>query len=141
MKVVIMRGCQGAGKDYWLRKNHPDAFIVSTDEEMYIDGTYVYQPDRLSEFHNRTLRQYVNALTLGKPLIAVSNMNPKAIDIAPYYRLAEAFGYDVEIVWVIAPPEVCAERNVHNVPFSQVNKIFAGMEALPPWWKVKVVFN
>ena len=44
-------------------------------------------------------RRTVKLLTHGAPFVIVDNCNATVAEVAPYVRLAEAFGYDYEIVF------------------------------------------
>jgi peroxiredoxin family protein len=95
----------------------------------------------LAEFHDLTLKQYAEAIIQGLPLIVVDNTNIRVFEIAPYYRLAEAFGYDVEIFHVVADVGKCKKNNVHGVPSATIDMMANSLEAIPAWWKQRLVLN
>lgn len=140
-KLLIMRGPSGAGKDYWISHNAPNAKIISTDNYFMVNGEYKFDITRLAEYHNYTLRDCVAHLQIGTPFIVINNTNTRVFEIAPYYRLGEAFGYEVEIVWIIAHPDKCKAHTQHNVPPQNIDKMFFQAEPLPDWWNVTVVIN
>jgi predicted kinase len=141
MRVVIMRGIPGAGKSTWVRDNMPGALIASADH-YYTgpDGVYRFDPNKIRDAHNYCLREFLTHLMLGGPQdLVVDNTNVKVFEVAPYYRLAEAFGREVEVVWVDCTADVAAARTVHGVPLETVLRMAWSFEPLPPWWKVTLV--
>lgn len=144
--LYIMRGVSGSGKNWWIDRNLVHPVVLSTDDhhlEDRPDGTkaYVFKKDRLGEFRNQTLLDCVTALRHGQPLLVINNTNLRLYEIAPYYRLGEAFGYKVEIIWVIAPPDLCIKRAQHGMPPDLIRQSFNSIEAVPFWWNQRVVLN
>lgn len=139
--VIIMRGLPGSGKTTWVRDNAPgDAIIVSADTYFMQNGRYQFDPSKIAEAHNDCLRRFVAALQeRTSPTIVVDNTNLRVTEIAPYYRLAEAFGYTPIVVWVHQHPDACANRNIHNVPRDAILKMMTATEALPNWMNVEHV--
>jgi hypothetical protein len=73
--------------------------------------------------------------------IAVSNTNIRVWELAPYVRIAEAFGFEVRIMRMVCRPEVAIARGVHGVPVEQVWKMFTEMETLPAHWRETPIFT
>jgi len=147
-KCYIMRGLPGSGKDTWIKSNllrQTDEgempAVCSADTFHMKDSKYLFVKEKQAEAHNWCLKEFNRLLWAGCPEIVVNNTNIRTYEIAPYYRLAEAFGYEVEIIHVLADPEVCKKRNVHGVPPETIDAMFKGLEAIPPWWKVRVVMS
>lgn len=150
MKVIIMRGLPGSGKSTWRKANHLGDWFCSADS-LFTDshGNYSFDPARLPEAHDRCLRRFTEVAVLAlqhevfprDKVFVVDNTNISVYEIAPYYRLAEAVGHDVEIVQIDCPPAVAAARNVHGVPELTIGRMAEALkrEQLPPWWKVTVV--
>jgi tRNA uridine 5-carbamoylmethylation protein Kti12 len=150
-KVIIMRGIPGSGKSSCAAKIQEDLrrcghsvdicsadFFFTSMEE----GIYLFDLAILPQNHNKCLSEFLGCLQdRDLSAIIVDNTNSRAWEIAPYYRLAEIFHCDVEIVWVQTDPEACKKRNIHGVPDSVIDAMFNTMEAIPPFWKQRVVFN
>lgn len=142
MKVIILRGIPGAGKSTWIEKNiRIDHRVVSADHH-FVDpetGGYKFDPTQLGVAHARCLRKFVQHLEdLPQSwTVVVDNTNTTAVEISPYYALAEAFRCDVEIVTLHCDPDVAARRNVHGVPGSTVYPMDRRLraEVLPPRWR------
>lgn len=141
MRVYIMRGAPGSGKSTWVKKIlGPEVEVVSADHYFMQDGVYRFDAAKLPAAHDACLRAFTKVMKYGATrVLVVDNTNTKVFEIAPYYRLAEAYGHDVEIIWIVAPAEVCKARNTHGVPDATIDAMVNGVEALPPWWKVRVV--
>lgn len=155
MRVVLMSGVPGSGKSSYVRKHYPDAMVLSTDDHhIDPDGVYRFKSERLGEFHDVTLRRFAGAMLNESEWVAnnfavrvpedrvvvVDNTNVRMFEVAPFYRLAQACGHDVEIVRVYCDPDVAAARTLHGVPLARVREMAASFDPLPPWWKVKYVF-
>jgi predicted kinase len=142
-KVYIMRGTAGSGKSTWIKNYCPSVTKICSTDNFFIseEGKYEFDPGKLGENHNKCLKLYLEFLTLNEPYIVVDNTNSKIYEISPYYRLAEIFNYEVEIIWIISDPKICAEKNQHGVPTHTIEQMFSSMESLPPWWKRTVVIR
>lgn len=136
-----MRGISGAGKSSWIAKNHPNAWICSADHyQVDVDGKYEFIRARAPESHGKCLKKFTWAVADPHPdieVVVVDNTNTTVEEIAPYYKLAEAFGHEVAIVELVADPEVCAARNLHGTPAVTVGMMYQRLvsERLPKWWK------
>ncbi len=142
MKCYIMRGIPGCGKDRWIRQNLgiSNPFVCSSDS-FFVGSDGIYRFDRalLSETHNRCLQAFHNAISDQAPLVVVNNTNLRVYEIAPYYRLAEALGYDVEIIHLLCDPLTAFQRNIHAVPLETVEQMLRAIEPIPSWWRQTVV--
>ena len=147
--IIILRGIPGSGKTTWRKKNFPDALVCSADDYFYDpSGKYNFDPTRLREAHNECFKKYhraIMAAVTGDPVyhefktVIVDNTNLKQWEIAPYYRLAEAFDFRVSITQFICSPIKAAARCVHGVPHEKIHKMHLGMDPLPDWWNVSYV--
>lgn len=140
-KVWIMRGLPGSGKSTWVDKFLSPDYIISVDNKRY-DNEGDYRKEISFEekcrLHNQALKDFADCLHQSST-IAVDNCNIEVHMIAPYYRLAQAYDYDVEVVHVIGHPIICAKRNKHGVSEEQLWKMFKRMEQLPEHWNVSII--
>lgn len=152
MNFLIMRGVPGAGKSTWVHSERRRVegaggllTVVSADHYMRNDrGEYDFRPELLAACHNMCLRSAANLLynnTQDDIAVVVDNTNVRLFEVAPYYRLAEAFGASVRIVWVHCDPDRAAARCVHGVPAGKIREVAQSFDPLPPWWTVQHVFN
>jgi predicted kinase len=140
--VTILVGIPGSGKSRYaqLRADLGKdlAVVVSADALFSESGTYRFDPSRLGEAHAQCMRRFVEAMRAATELVVVDNTNTTATELAPYYAVARAYGYDVEVVRFACDPAVGASRNAHGVPFATCLRMAAAVEALslPPYWNV-----
>ena len=141
-KVTILRGIPGSGKSTYIKINHPKAVVVSADHYFTDDeGNYRFDPTWLKDAHQACLREFTKCVHDGCVEVVVDNTNVSESEIAPYYALAEAHNYKVEIVTLVANPDLAHKRNVHGVPKPIIDKMHSGIFGLPPWWNHRVVTN
>lgn len=140
-KVFILSGISGAGKSTYAKTNHPNDLVVSADHYFMKNGVYVFDHSKLGEAHAECLRLFVEAVRVGDRRIVVDNTNTSVEEIAPYYLLAKAYGYDVEIVEIRVPSDRAFKRCIHEVSLSTINRMNWSMfnRQLPSYWDVKVI--
>lgn len=139
--IFILQGVSGSGKSTTAGKLADAENICSADDFFMQDGKYHFDPSKLGAAHGACLRKFVSLLLLnaqkGRPIV-VDNTNTTVGEIAPYYSLAEAYGYKPVIVTVECDPVVAAARNTHGVPLAACEGMAARIKAtnavLPPWW-------
>ncbi len=141
MKVIILRGLPGAGKS----SLHLDATTTTVSADHHFtdsDGVYKFVPSELGDAHKECLQDFLKLLqSYDANVVVVDNTNLTAMEIAPYYRLAEVFDYEVEIVTVQCDPAVAFIRNIHGVPEATHKRMAETLanEKLPPWWNHRVI--
>lgn len=139
-KVIIMQGIPGSGKSFAVSKLANPA-VCSADFFFEKDGHYDFDVKKLPEAHAACLLAFLGFVQEGKPLVVVDNTSTTVAEVAPYYALAQAHGYEVEIHTVKADPKVAAARNTHGVPLAACEAMAKRIEkfaaAAPPWWVIK----
>ncbi len=77
--------------------------------------------------------------TLVHHTVVVDNTNTTTEEIAPYYAVARAYGYDVELVTLLVDVETAAARNAHGVPMRNIEAMHRRLDQreLPRFWKLE----
>ncbi len=143
-KVYIMRGLPGSGKTSWVAKNVPNyTGYFSVDRERTTHTGYAKDItwQRKCQYHNDVLAHFAKCVSRGNKdeIYVVDNCNLEVHMIAPYYRLAEAFDYEIEIVEMQTPLSICESRNLHGVTYQQLTQLSENIEGLPKHWRVTCV--
>jgi len=143
LRCIIMSGVSGAGKDTWIHKQDwfEDSIICSADRFFMGDGTYKFEASKLPGAHAMCLRLFIDACQNLNPnsVLVCNNTNTTTEEIAPYYSIAKAYGFEVEIVTLVVPPHIAAERNIHGVPRNSINAMHDRIQArkIPRFWDIK----
>lgn len=142
MKMVILRGLQGSGKTTLAAKLATEAkaagktaVICTADDFFNVEGRYQFDASKLGQAHHECRRRARAACEARTDLVAIANTNLSTQERKPYLEMATEFGYVAEIAMVgdFSPEfaEVCAARNLHNVPREKILKLaerFRGTE-------------
>lgn len=143
--AIIMRGLPGSGKSHWVEEyiaalpvdvgfRLRRQGIFSTDHFFYQGDEYRFDAKKLSEYHQRNLTAFIQALALEESIVICDNTNLCHWEYMAYEAAAKALGYPVRIVLVGDPlnpnhQKLCAERNRHQVPLSQIQRMARLFEA------------
>lgn len=140
-KIKIMRGIPGSGKSTYVRTNFADAEVCSADDYfMNPEGIYEFNREKLGEAHKQCMQIFLHAVISGQPLIVVDNTNIRFWEFAGYLQVGNAMLYEVEIIRIIADPEIAAARNTHGVPAGAIKHMHKRIEGVPaPWSEALIV--
>ena len=125
MQVKIMSGVSGAGKSTFIKAQewYRGCVIQSADDFFMLSGEYKFDARKLGAAHAACLRGYVNSLLSNYTSVVVDNTNTTLDEIAPYYALARAYGYDVELITLHIDVRLAVERTTHNVPRGSIESM------------------
>jgi len=121
MKVTILSAPSGTGKSTWAKKQR-DAVICSADDYFLgPDGSYNFDPLKLGKAHAWCLHRFLFYLEQEYKHVIVDNTNLSIEEMAPYYALAEAFGYTPTILrGTNMDTSILMKQNIHGVPPSTI---------------------
>lgn len=128
MQVKIMRGIPGSGKSTFAKTLAAEAWAqgcrptICSADDFFIGPDHVYRFDatKLDAAHRWCMEHFIRCLQDRMDPVIVDNTNINLEDVSPYVAVGRALGYDVEIIQVDTPPDVCASRNIHGVPPGRV---------------------
>jgi predicted kinase len=139
--VYIMCGIPGSGKSTYAKRHWPNALVCSADDYHMVNGVYQFDQANARAAHSRCLVKYVEHVNVGADdtPIVVDNTNTSAREIAPYYALAEAYGWEPLVVMKLIPYGDAFRRQIHEVPGPVMDRMFTKLVQLcnewPPFWK------
>lgn len=146
-KVIIMRGVPGSGKTYKAVRMMRD-IMCSADDYFTnkMTGKYEFKIENIGFAHEACMVKFLKYLNFGieRPLI-VDNTNISIYECAPYYQVASALGFDVELITIVCDPKVAIGRQKHGVPAAKVYLMSLILEEqtkhIPTFWNHRVVFE
>lgn len=147
---VAMRGPSGVGKTTVIKRDYPEAFVVSTDNffmvevedkgRMIVDGDesrfgtkleYQFDATKLGEAHSWCQQQFLKAIINRKSTIVLDNTNTNVWEFQNYVTIAEMHGYHVVLHEVV--PDTLDDlrdlvaRNEHGTPPEIVCRMALGL--------------
>lgn len=140
-KAYIMSGIPGSGKSTFIKNNLPQAIVCSADFYHMVDGEYRFDPSRAREAHAWCMRRFVEACQDARNPVVCDNTNTTLAAIAPYMAVAQAYGYETEIIYFETTVADSIRRNVHQVPEETIRRMAGEHKRLmhddiiPSWWK------
>jgi predicted kinase len=144
--VKILRGIPGSGKSYYAR-TVKDATIISTDNYFISDGVYTFDKSKLGEAHKSTFKGFVSLIINPEfsGTIIIDNTNITIAEIAPYYSVAAAYDWDVEIITFDTPFRMCVDRQTHGVSMQTMQQRSSLMHKednnFPAYWKKRRIIT
>ena len=141
-KAIILTGLPGSGKSTIAEQLvAAGAAACSADYYFIKEGVYRYVPAEIGLAHAHCMRKFIEHIGGNTGLgadIVVDNTNTTSVEIAPYVAVANAFGWEHEILRVECDPEVAFARQTHGVSRATFHHMERNLrQPLPPWWNVK----
>jgi len=110
--VIINRAVPGSGKTTLtknivkeLKNNNLDVVIHSTDEYFMENGKYMFDINKLEEYHKKNFQQFTNSIKQGVDVVICDNTNIAPWQTEPYTKIARENGYKV-IIFTLNPREL-----------------------------------
>lgn len=123
MRLIVVRGVPGAGKSTFANMLRESGMVdhVAEADQYFVqeDGTYVFDPKKLSEAHARCQSIVRNILSVGNS-VAVANTTTTESEVKVYQDIADAFG--AQFISIIVENRHGCE-NVHGVPDESIKRM------------------
>ena len=110
--AIINRAVSGSGKTTLtknivkeLKNNNLDVVIHSTDEYFMENGKYMFDINKLEEYHKKNFQQFTNSIKQGVDVVICDNTNIAPWQTEPYTKIARENGYKV-IIFTLNPREL-----------------------------------
>jgi len=143
-KLTLLRGLPGSGKSRYVRENYDlSKVVVCSADDYFLDttGEYNFVPTLIGEAHVACFTKALRACAQGEQDVIIDNTNTHMFEAAPYLMLANTFDMNIDIVRIMCPASVAAERNIHGVPASAIVGMEEGWETFPPFWPAERCVN
>lgn len=149
--VIILRGCSGAGKSTFSKKElegrDPDKVVICSADHYFEDGAgnYNFDPKKLPNAHASCGKKFTEAVREldDSHTIFVDNTNTTGWEACPYAAVAGWYGHTIKILTIVVDPEKAHARNTHGVPFKTVqaqnDKLLRSIGKFPKWWPEEVI--
>lgn len=133
--LYIMSGVSGSGKSFFAEmfSKQFDCHIHSTDNLWYKDGIYKFDYKLLGKKHKENQFLVEQDMLDDAENIIVDNTNITQKQAQPYINLAKKYGYNVTVIRITTPLNICIERNSkrsknRQVPEEVIRNQFKNLE-------------
>ena len=126
MRLILIRGLPGSGKTTLAKQLAPDCYHEADQYMTDGAGNYQFDPKRLRYAHGMCQKAVEKAMKQRTEVVVVSNTFVTRWEMAPYLRLAQNYGYEVEVIVATG-----TWQNVHGVPDEAVQRMREKWEDMP----------
>lgn len=136
-KLILCRGLPGSGKSY-LAKELGQGKSYSTDDFFVVNGEYRFNLKLIGKAHEWNQNRVKMAMVSGEAVVVVDNTMTQKWEMLPYVKMAQEYGYEVEIREPSWHPDLkkngkwnvdfLVGRNVHGVNRDILEKMIARYE-------------
>ena len=118
----IVRGLPSSGKSTVATNLVGAENNIAADDYFYKlgAGEYAFDPTKLHLAHKWCYSTLEEKMSVGEPLLAVSNTSTRESDVRTYYELGTKWGYQV---FVITVEKWHTGLNSHNVPTETMDRM------------------
>ena len=155
--VIINRAVPGSGKTTMTRQitaelsKHDISWAVhSTDEFFMHNNRYMFDIDKLEEYHKRNLSNFTASIRNRTEVVICDNINIAPWQTSPYTDAARKNGYQIllitfeprELAAHIASQQVTEEKpDAHNVPEKELKRFILEYYLFNPLLDVRTKIN
>ena len=148
MKVLLMRGISCSGKSTFVSGLKGNKIVCSADDYHVQDGKYNFRQENAQAAHRDCFLRFLRVVSTptdrysDEDFLIVDNTNTTVLELAPYVRLAETFGFSLTIVRLYVPFEIaCQRNNGHHVPSDVIWRQYQNIltERLPSYWRETIL--
>ena len=131
--MILLRGLPGSGKSTLASQLAGiTGIICSTDDFFVVNGSYIFDPSKLGENHQKNQDKACRAMEAGITPVIIDNTNTAATEMKPYVLMAQSFGYETRIMepqteWKFSVAEL-ERRNSHGVACETLMKMLSRYE-------------
>lgn len=136
--MTLVRGLPGSGKSTLAQQLAADtgAVVCEADQFFTRDGVYAFDPAQLGAAHAWCQAKANTVMRTTTLPVVVANTFSQQWELEPYLKMAEAAGYQVQVVDVFdagLTDEELVARNVHQVPVGVVAKMRRRWQEADRW--------
>src|SRR4051812_14239879 len=127
-KVYLTKAISGAGKTTLVsdmtKDMSPNEFVVCcADDYIYLNGKYVWTPERAGSAHMKCYRKFLEALIEKIPNVFVANTNLTWSSFRDYVKFGHLAGYEIHLIepktWWRNDVDVCYLMNTHGLTYEK----------------------
>ncbi|KGL96032.1 NEDD4-binding protein 2-like 1, partial [Charadrius vociferus] len=105
-----------------LKRDYPNAVVLSTDDFFMENGVYMFEPDLLEDAHKWNQKRAHKAMKNGKSPVIIDNTNILYVLLQARENRYEVIFQEPDTPWKFNVQEL-ARRNIHHVPRQTIQRM------------------